>query len=100
MSDRISRHVLEQLVVDSRARELWHVVAALPSPLLVAKPGGTGGILTEEDIASYRQARPDVQVVIVPDAPHDVFRPDRLFYPKAVAAFVDSIDPGESESGP
>jgi len=31
--------------------------------------------------------------VVVPDAPHDLFRPDRSFYPKAVAAFLDRVDP-------
>lgn len=88
MGERIPRHVLEQVAAESRDRELWDDLAALPCPLLVAQPGGTGGLLTDELVARYRQARPDVEVVVVPDAPHDLFRPDRLYYPKAVADFL------------
>jgi len=93
VSERLPRHVLEQLTVDSRARQLWDELARIPAPLLVAQPGGNGGILTDDDVARYRTARPDVEVVVVPDAPHDLFRPDRSFYPKAVAAFLDRVDP-------
>lgn len=88
MSARISRHVLEQVVADSTPRDLWDDLAALPGPLLVARPGSEGGILTDDDIARYRQVRPDAEVVVVPDAPHDVFRPDRLFVARAVLDFV------------
>ena len=88
ISERIPRHVLEQLAAQSKARELWDDLARLTCPLLVAQPGGTGGLLDDDLLAKYRGARPDVEVVVVPDAPHDVFRPDRLFYPKAVVDFL------------
>ncbi|HEY8525293.1 MAG TPA: alpha/beta hydrolase [Acidimicrobiales bacterium] len=88
MAERIPRHVLEQVAAASRDRELWDDLAKLPGPLLVAQPGGAGGILTDELVDRYRRARPDVEVVVVPDAPHDLFRPDRLYYPKAVADFL------------
>jgi non-heme chloroperoxidase len=92
ISERLPRHVVEQVVADSAPRDLWDALRALPCPLLVARPGGAGGILTDEDIARYRAVRPDVQVVVVPDAPHDVFRPDRLFVTKAVAEFVERAE--------
>ncbi|MFC5744406.1 alpha/beta fold hydrolase [Actinomadura rugatobispora] len=88
ISERLPRHVLERLTAESESRDLWDRLGSLPCPLLVAQPGGTGGVLTDEDIARYRGVRPDVEVVVVPDAPHDVFRPDRLFFPEAVAAFA------------
>jgi pimeloyl-ACP methyl ester carboxylesterase len=88
MTERMPRHVLEQVAADSTGRELWEDLRRLPCPLLVARAGGTGGILGDELIARYRAARPDVEVVVVPDAPHDLFRRDRLFYPSAVAAFL------------
>jgi pimeloyl-ACP methyl ester carboxylesterase len=89
MADRIPRHVLERLAADSTARELWDELAALPCPLLVARPSGDRGILNDDLIARYRSARPDVEVIVVPDARHDLFRPDRLFYPRAVSRFLD-----------
>lgn len=88
LTERIPRHVLEQLAAQSRHRELWDDLASLPCPLLVAQPGGDGGILTDELVARYREVRPDAEVVVVPDAPHDLFRPDRLYYPRAVADFL------------
>jgi non-heme chloroperoxidase len=97
MSERLPRHVVEQVIAASTPRDLWDDLRALPGPLLVARPGGPGGILTDEDIARYRAVRPDVEVVVVPDAPHDVFRPDRLFVAKAVAEFVERAErPGRS----
>jgi pimeloyl-ACP methyl ester carboxylesterase len=89
MSDRLSRHVLERLAADSTGRELWDELRSLPCPLLVAHAAGHRGILTDEFIARYREARPDVEVVAVPEAPHDLFHPDPLYYPKAVAEFID-----------
>lgn len=91
--ERMPFHVLEQLAAASRSRDLWDDLARLPAPLLVARPTGRGAILDDAAIARYRAARPDVEVVEVPDAPHDVFRHDRLVYPKAVAGLVDRVDP-------
>ena len=95
IGERIPRHVLEQVAAHSRARELWDDLGRLPCPLLVAQPGGDGGMVTDEVVARYRSVRPDVEVVVVPDAPHDVFRPDRLAYPVAVAAFLARRCPGD-----
>jgi non-heme chloroperoxidase len=94
LSERIPRHVLEQLAAESKDHELWGELASLPCPLLVARPGGSGGILTDELVARYREVRPDVEVVVVPDAPHDLFRPDRLHYPRAIADFLARRCPG------
>jgi pimeloyl-ACP methyl ester carboxylesterase len=88
MTERLPRHVLEGLAADSKGRELWDRLAELPGPLLVAQPGSGTGLVTDDIVARYRGVRPDVEVVVVPDAPHDIFRPDRLFYPRAVADFI------------
>jgi non-heme chloroperoxidase len=94
MSERIPRHVLDRLAADSTKRELWDELARLPCPLLVARPGTSQGVLDDELVDRYRAARPDVEVVTVPDAPHDLFRPDRLYYPGAVASFLHRRCPG------
>jgi non-heme chloroperoxidase len=92
--ERIGRHVLEQLATDSRDRELWDRLAEVPCPLLVAQPGTRRGLVTDEVVTQYRAVRPDVEVVLVPGAAHDIFRPDRLFYPRAVADFIARRCPG------
>ena len=95
MGERMPRHVMEQVGADSSGRELWDELRRLPCPLLVARAGGRGGVLGDELVDRYRAARPDVEVVVVPDAPHDLFRRDRLFYPRAVAAFLARRCPGD-----
>jgi non-heme chloroperoxidase len=94
MAERVQRHVIEQIFKDSRGRELWDQLAQLTQPLLLGKPGGDGAIVTDEVVATYRAARPDVEVVVIPDAPHDIFRPDRLYWPRAVVDFLDRRCPG------
>jgi non-heme chloroperoxidase len=92
MSERLHRHVLDEVAAASVARDLWGVLATLRGPLLVARAGGSGGILDDEAVHRYLAVRPDAEIVVVPGAPHDVFRPDRLFYPRAVAAFLDRAE--------
>lgn len=94
MTERLSRHVLDGLAAASKGRELWDRLRELPCPLLVAQPGSGQGLVNDDVVGMYRTVRPDVEVVVVPDAPHDIFRPDRLFYPRAVADFIARRCPG------
>jgi pimeloyl-ACP methyl ester carboxylesterase len=87
MSERLEHHVLDGVIGSSRARSWWDDLAALPFPLLVARPA-EGGILDDAAVERYRRARPDVEVVTVPGPGHDLFRHDRLWYPRAVTAFI------------
>jgi non-heme chloroperoxidase len=87
MPERVQRHVIAELQAQSRARDLWDAIGRLPVPLLVAH-GRDGGILREPALAHYRAVRPDVEIVTIPDATHDVFRPDRTAYPAAVLDFI------------
>lgn len=91
MSARIPRHVLDRVAADSVGREMWDELGRMSSPLLVAR---AEGILDDTQIARYRSARPDVEVVTVPDSAHDLFRADRLFYPRAIAEFIARRCPG------
>jgi pimeloyl-ACP methyl ester carboxylesterase len=92
MSERLPRHVLDEVAAASVPRELWGVLTSLRGPLLVARAGGARSILDDEAVLHYLEVRPDAEVVVVPDAGHDVFRPDRLFYPKVVASFLDRVE--------
>ena len=95
MAERISRHVVEQVVADSVGRPLDDVLVALPVPLLVAQPLGDGQrVLHDDGVERYRRARPDVAVVPIPDADHDLFRPDRLRYGRAVVDHIRRRCPG------
>jgi pimeloyl-ACP methyl ester carboxylesterase len=93
VSERVSRHVLDGIQGDSQGRELWDDVGALGIPVLVAR-GSDGGILTDDHIERYRGAVPGVDVVVIPGAGHDLFRPDRTAYPRAVHEFIGRRAPG------
>jgi pimeloyl-ACP methyl ester carboxylesterase len=93
VSERVSRHVIEGIQSESQGRELWDEVAALRIPVLVAR-GSDGGILTDEHVDRYRRTVPGVEVVVIPGATHDLFRPDRTAYPQAVEEFIARRAPG------
>jgi pimeloyl-ACP methyl ester carboxylesterase len=92
VSDRVERHVLEEVQRASRARELWDRLPEL-GPLLVAR-GGSGSLVNDDVVAQYRTVRPDVEIVTIPGAAHDLFRPDRTAYPSAIADFIARRAPG------
>jgi len=87
LSDRIQRHVLDELARESKPRECYEALAALGVPVLVAR-GTAGGIVDDAVAARYREAIPDVEIVTIPGAAHDLFRPSRTAYPAAVQAFL------------
>ena len=93
MPDRVSLHVLEGIQDESRPRELWDDVASLGIPVLVAR-GSDGGIVSDQQMQRYRSSIPDVEIVVIPGASHDLFRPDRGAYPRAMLEFVARRAPG------
>lgn len=88
LTDRIQPHVLAGLQQESRSRALWSHLGDLPFPLLVAVGTEPGRLVDEAGIRQYREARADVEIVVIEGAAHDLFRPDRLAYPRAVADFI------------
>jgi pimeloyl-ACP methyl ester carboxylesterase len=93
VSSRVPRHVLEGIQEASRARQFWDDLAGLAVPVLVGR-GESGGIVNDENEKRYRQAVPDLEVVTMPGAGHDLFRPSRTAYPRAVMEFIARRCPG------
>jgi non-heme chloroperoxidase len=91
--DRVARHVLDGIQGESQDRLLWDDVAALRIPVLTAR-GGAGGLVTDQIAETYRQSIPDVEIAVIPGSGHDLFRPDRLAYPRAVLDFISRRSPG------
>lgn len=87
MPERVSRHVLEEIHRESRHRDLAPDIDGLKVPVLVAR-GGDGGLLDDRAVEHYRRHVPGVETVVIPGAGHDLFRPDRLAYPRAVLEFI------------
>ena len=93
VADRVGRHVLEGIQAEGRDRPLWDDVAALGLPVLVAR-GAEGGIVNDQVVEMYRQRIPGVEITTLPGSGHDLFRPDRLAYPRAVLDFINRRCPG------
>jgi pimeloyl-ACP methyl ester carboxylesterase len=93
MPDRVERHVIEGIQSGSVHRDLSEEVAALGIPVLVAR-GGDGGVVNDEIAARYLASIPGVEMVVIPGAGHDLFRPDRVAYPRAVIDFISRRAPG------
>jgi pimeloyl-ACP methyl ester carboxylesterase len=92
-SERVQRHALAGIQASSRPRELWDDLGGLGVPVLVAR-GGDGSFIDDAAADRYRRAIPDVEIVDIPDSGHDVFRPSRTAYPRAVLEFIARRTPG------
>lgn len=88
LADRVEPHVIPSLFAASVDRDLHDPLAATGLPVLVATGTERGCILDDDSIVEYRDRIPDVEVVTIAGASHDLFRPDRLAYPRAVADFI------------
>jgi non-heme chloroperoxidase len=87
MPERISAHVVAEVFGASIDRNLLGPLAASGVPVLVATGTELGCMLTEENLEEFKLRIPGVEVVIIPGASHDLFRPDRFAYPRAILAF-------------
>jgi pimeloyl-ACP methyl ester carboxylesterase len=93
VSSRVPRHVLDGIQAASRAREFWDDLAGLAVPVLLAR-GSDRGVVDDERAERYRQSIPGIEVIMIPGAGHDLFRPSRTAYPEAVLEFISRRRPG------
>jgi non-heme chloroperoxidase len=91
---RVQRHVLDELQRESKTRALWNELAALPMPMLLAYGDQPGSLIDAAALTRYRSAVPDIEIVCFEGSAHDLFRADRLAYPRAVADLIARRAPG------
>lgn len=89
MHERVEPHVLPALFEASQPRDLSADLAAAGLAVLVATGTEPGCLVTTDTLQRYRDEIPGVETVIIEGASHDLFRPDRLAYPKAVIDFIN-----------
>jgi pimeloyl-ACP methyl ester carboxylesterase len=94
MADRIPRHVVRELFAASVDRDMHEALAATGLPILVATGTEPGCMLDDSTIERWRTLVPGVEFVVMKGASHDLFRPDRLAYIRAVLAFIADRAPG------
>ena len=87
MPQRISAHVVAEVFGASIDRDFLGPLAASGIPVLVATGTEAGCMLTPENLHECKLRIPGVETITIPGASHDLFRPDRFAYPKAILAF-------------
>lgn len=94
MLERVAAHVPREMLRSSRDRDLIGDLAATRLPVMVATGTEPDCILVPSTIQEYREHIPGVEIETIAGAGHDLFRPDRLAYPRAVRAFIERRAPG------
>ncbi|MGD9701038.1 MAG: alpha/beta fold hydrolase [Acidimicrobiia bacterium] len=94
MAERVEAHVISELFGASRERDLFGALAATGLPVMVATGTEDGCMLDAAGVQEYRDRIPGVEIVVIEGAAHDLFRPDRLAYPRAVQQFIQRRAPG------
>lgn len=88
MSERVPPHVIRSLFEASHDRDLLDDLAATGLPVMVATGTEHGRLLDDSTVAEYRRRLPGVEIATIDGASHDLFRPDRVAYPRAVVDFI------------
>jgi non-heme chloroperoxidase len=88
MSERVKRHVITELFKESENRDMFDALAATGLPVLLATGTKPDCILSPETVEEYRQRIPHVEIVTIEGSGHDLFRLDRLAYPRALKEFI------------
>ena len=94
MSQRVEPHVVREVLADSVDRDMFDELAATGLPVLVATGTEPGCLLNAATVQEWRDRVAGVEVVTIPGAAHDLFRPDRLAFPQAVHEFITRRTPG------
>ena len=94
MTERVEPHVVREVLGASVDRDLFDEVAATGLPVLVATGTEPGCLLDASTLQEWRDRVAGVELVTIPGAAHDLFRPDNLAYPRAVDEFIIRRAPG------
>lgn len=91
--ERIERRVLEALQREGEPREYYAELAALGVPVLVAR-SEEQSLVDDAAADRYHAAVPGIEMITIPGARHDIFRPVRNAFPAAIADFLARRAPG------
>ena len=91
MTDRVPEPVVEALLADAVAVDLWDELGALDRPVLVIR-GGAGGMIDDAIEDRYRGAVRDLRVVCFEESGHDLWSPDPDRFAQTVRGFLDEVE--------
>jgi non-heme chloroperoxidase len=87
--ERVDEMAFEKVVAASVDRPLWHVVDELQVPVTVVRSSANVP-MNDADWERYREL--GVRRIRYDDSPHDIFRTDRVRYPRLAAEVAADVD--------
>lgn len=84
-------HVVWGLQQESAEVLLWQDLQRLRCPALILRGGQPGSLLRPEEAELYQAHLPGAQVVVFPDAGHEVWEPDHGRFVSTVGAFLAGV---------
>lgn len=94
ISERMSEHAVRAIFAESREVPLWDRLTELQCPVLVIRGGRKSALVGEELAAQWQASLPSVELVVLPDAGHDLWSRDPDAYLAVLLPFVDRITAG------
>jgi pimeloyl-ACP methyl ester carboxylesterase len=91
MSERMPAHAVHGVARESREVPLWDRVREFEFPVLVIRGGRKSALVTDELAAQWEAALPGVELVLLPDAGHDLWSRDPEAYLAVLRPFLDRI---------
>jgi non-heme chloroperoxidase len=87
--ERIAADAVRRVFAVSRNRDLTDDIGALNLPVLVVTGTEPGCLLDGATLADFRNRIPGVELATIDGSAHDLFRHDRLAFPRLVKSFIE-----------
>ncbi len=91
ISERMSDHAVRAVFAESREVPLWDRLTELRCPVLVIRGGRKSALVGAELAAQWQESLPSVQLVLLPDAGHDLWSRDPDAYLAVLMPFLDGV---------
>ncbi len=94
ISERMSEHAVRSVFADSREVPLWDRLSELQCGVLVIRGGRKSALVGDELAAQWQASLPSVEMVVLPDAGHDLWSRDPDAYLAVLLPFLDRVTAG------
>ncbi len=90
-TDRIPAPLIAKVIEQAHTELYYDRLAQIDVPLMLMHGTRRSAMATEDVIAAYRAARPDVHLVVIDDG-HDLWKRDPHAVPRAIRAFLAGLE--------
>jgi pimeloyl-ACP methyl ester carboxylesterase len=91
VSERMSEHAVRAIFAEGREVPLWDRLTELQCAVLVIRGGRKSALVGEELAAQWQESLPSVELVMLPDAGHDLWSRDPDAYLAVLLPFLERV---------